>query len=97
MSRYEHLSIYQACYTLIREMYRIKIKLPASLKHDLGMQACAGSLRCLRCVVFANGSEKKSRPLQELQLEIETLRTYARLLHDLRGIGKGEFQGCRNA
>jgi hypothetical protein len=92
MSRYEHLGIYQACYTSIREIYRIKLKLPASLKHDLGAQTFASSLRCLRCVIFANGSQRKMRPLQELLLEIESLRTYTRLLYDLRGISHGEFQ-----
>ncbi|MBY0472496.1 four helix bundle protein [bacterium] len=92
MSRYEHLSLYQACYTFSREIYRIKLKLPAALKHDLGAQVFTSCLRCLRCVIFANGSQRKSRPLQELLLEIESLRTYTRLLHDLRGISKGEFQ-----
>jgi hypothetical protein len=92
MSRYEHLPLYQSCYTFCREIYRIKLKLTTSLKHDLGAQSFSSSLRCLRCVVFANGSVRKNRPLQELLLEIESLRTYVRLLLDLRGISKGEFQ-----
>ena len=92
MARYQHLPLYQLTFALVREIYRLKLKLPNALKHDLGSMLFASSLRCIRCVVLANGSEKKSRYLQEYLLEIEMLWTLSRLLYDLRGISKGEFQ-----
>jgi hypothetical protein len=92
MARYQHLPIYRAFYAFSREVYRIKIKLPKVLKHDLGSMLFVSSLRCLRCVVFANGSQKKLKPLQELLLEIEGIWALLRLLYDLKGISKGEFE-----
>jgi hypothetical protein len=92
MARYQHLPVYKTFYAFCREVYRIKAKLPQALRHDLGSMIFASSLRCLRCVVFANGSQKKLRPLQELLLEVEGLWTLLRLLYDLKGISKGEFE-----
>jgi hypothetical protein len=92
MARYQHLPIYQTAYSLTREIYRLKIKFPKVLKNDLGELLCASSLRCIRCVIFANGSQKKIKPLQELLLEVETLWTFSRLAYDLQAISKGEFQ-----
>jgi hypothetical protein len=92
MARYQHLPVYKAFYAFSREVYRIKLKLPQSLKHDLGSMLFMSSLRCIRCVVFANGAQKKLRPLQELLLEVEGLWTLLRLLYDLKGISKGEFE-----
>ena len=70
----------------------MKQKLPKDLKHDLGSMTFQATLRCIRCIVFANGLKTKQKPLQELLLEIEMLWSYLRLLHDLRGVSRGEFQ-----
>jgi len=92
MARYQHLPVYQTIYSITRELYRLKIKFPKHLKNDLGELFCASGLRCIRCVIFANGSQKKMKALQELLLEVETLWTLSRLAYDLQGISKGEFQ-----
>ena len=92
MARYQHLPLYQEAYGFSREIYRLKLKLPKDLKHDLGSLTFQATLRCIRCIVFANGLKIKQKPLQTLLLEIEMLWSYLRLLHDLRGISRGEFQ-----
>ena len=92
MARYQHLPLYQEVYSLLREIHKIRVKLPKDLKHELGVLIFQAALRCIRCIVFANGVKAKQKPLQELLLEIEMLWTYLRLLHDLKGISRGEFQ-----
>lgn len=92
MSRYQHLPLYDALYKFTREIYKIKILLPKSLKYDLGEALCKSVLRSLKLVVFANGSERKEAPLRDLVLEIETIWVYLRLLHDQKGISLGQFE-----
>ncbi|MBY0471377.1 four helix bundle protein [bacterium] len=92
MARYQHLPVYQALYSLNLKIYRLKLKLPKSLKHDLGQLFFETSVRCLRGVVLANGSANKVPALQRVLLEFETLWVYSRLLFDLRAISSGEFQ-----
>ncbi len=92
MGRYDHLQIYKSAYVLSREIHRTQLKIPKTLKFGLGTMAFESSLRCIKGVIFANGSQNKSRYLQEVALEIEMMWTYLRLLYDLKGITKGEFQ-----
>ena len=92
MARYQHLPIYKSCYVFSRECYRLKLKLPKMLKHDLGSEVFRSSLRCLKLIVLANGSQQKIKYLQSLLSEVEILWFYLRLLYDLRAISKGEFK-----
>ncbi|MFH1263154.1 MAG: four helix bundle protein [Pseudomonadota bacterium] len=92
MARYQHLPLYQFCYALTRELYRLRIKLPKTLKHDLGSTLCSSALHCLKLIIVANGQPDKEPALRSLRLEIECLWTYSRLLYDLRGISAGEFK-----
>jgi len=92
MSRYQHLPLYDALYRYTNELYKLKKSLPKDLKHDLGESICKSSLRALKLVVFANGSERKDAPLRDLALEIETQWVYLRLLHDQKGISIGLFE-----
>ena len=92
MSRYQHLPIYDAFYRYTNELYKLKKILPKDLKNDLCEAICKSSLRCLKLVVFANGSERKDAPLRDLALEIETQWVYLRLIHDQKGISLGQFE-----
>ena len=92
MARYQHLPVYQALYSLSLQSYRLKLKLPKTLKHDLGQVFFETAVRCVRGVILANGSANKVRPLQQVLLEFETLWVYSRLLFDLRAISSGEFR-----
>jgi hypothetical protein len=92
VTRYQHLSVYQALYSLSLQVYRLKLKLPKSVKHDLGQIFFESTVRCIRGVILANGSANKVRPLQQTLLEFETLWVYSRLLFDLRAISTGEFK-----
>jgi hypothetical protein len=92
VARYQQLRLYQACYALTREFYRLRAKLPKTLKYDLGTTACNSALRCLKLIIFGNSQHVKERALGHLVLEIECLWVFSRLLHDLRGISTGEFR-----
>lgn len=92
MSRYQHLPLYDALYRYTSELYKLKKGLPKDLKHDLGEAVCISALRCLKLVVFANGSERKDAPLRDLALEIETQWVYLRLIHDQKGVSLGQFE-----
>ncbi len=91
MARNQHLPIYQALYAFSREVHRLKVSLPKSLRSDLGSLLFSGALRCLRLTVIANGSKQKTRFLQQLYLEIEAIWVLLRLLHDLRAISGKQF------
>jgi hypothetical protein len=69
-----------------------RIHLPKALRYGLGAMLFQSTLRCIRGIVYANGSQNKSRPLQEVVLEIELIWTYLRMIYDFKGISQGEFQ-----
>jgi hypothetical protein len=83
MGRYQHLPLYDALFRYTKELYTLKDRLPKNIKNDLGQALCESSLRCLKLVIFANGSEKKEVPLRDLALEIESQWIYLRLVHDI--------------
>ncbi|MBF0367625.1 MAG: four helix bundle protein [Oligoflexia bacterium] len=92
MTRTHHLPIYASTYVFIREICRIKIKLPKNLKHDLGQESFASALKILKCIVLANKAKEKTGHLFRLILEVEVQWVMLRLLYDLRGISEGEFK-----
>ncbi len=92
MARFQHLEVYHDMYRFVRELYKLKMKLPQALRHDLGQAACLSALRVLKGITVANGSVNKSRTLNTVILEVEALWVHLRLLYDLKGISKGEFE-----
>jgi hypothetical protein len=92
MARYQHLPVYNLIYLLTREVHRVHAKLPKTIKFTLGSGFFESSLKCLKGVIVANGSQSKLLALQEVSLEIEVMWTFLRLLYDFKGITKGEFQ-----
>ena len=91
MARFKHLEIYQAAYKLNHEIYRTKLKLPKTLKYDLGEVTFKSSLKIIRGIIIANGSREKLKILQQIALEIETMWVYFRMMYDFQGISRGEF------
>lgn len=92
MARTQHLPLYSAAFVLVREIYRIRVKLPKMLKHDLGQEAFQSALKILKCVVVANRAHEKNRHITRLLLEVEVQWALLRLLYDLKGISEGEFK-----
>jgi len=92
MSRTQHLPLYSSIYVFTREIYRIKLKLPKVLKHDLGQEVFRSAIKLLKCVVLANRAREKERHISRLLLEVEVQWTFLRLLFELRGISEGEFK-----
>ena len=91
MSRHQ-LQLYQASYQYAKEIYRIKLKLPKSLKYDLGQESFSSSLNVVKCVALASRSKDKGRLILRLLAEAEAEWVFLRLLYDLRGISEGEFK-----
>ena len=60
MARTRHLPLYAAIYAFCRETYRLKVKLPKTLKHDLGQEAFGSSIKMLM-QNFTMGSHLISR------------------------------------
>lgn len=92
MAKFHQLEIYQSVYKFIKLMYEVKIKLPKILKYDLGRLSCESSLKLLRGVIIANGSQDKSKVLNLMAVEIDVIWQYLRLMYELKAISKGEFQ-----
>jgi hypothetical protein len=92
MARFQHLEVYHDLYKFVRDLYKLKQKLPQALKHDLGHLACLSALRALKGITVANGSLSKGRALYTVLLEIDSLWVQLRLMYDLKGISKGEFE-----
>lgn len=92
MARAQHLPLYLSAYQFSKAIYRIKLKLPKVLKHDLGQEAFSSALKILKCIVLANRAQDKSRHLSRLLLESEVQWVLLRLLFDLKGITEGEFK-----
>ena len=92
MARTQHLPIYQSVFIYTREVYRLRVGLPKSIKHDLGQEVCESSIKLLKCVVLANGSIKKDRFLNRLLLEVEVQWALLRLLYELKAVSAGQFK-----
>lgn len=92
MARSKHLQIYRDAYRFTRELYRVREKLPKTLKYGLGEMAFASALRMVRGIVVANGSKNKISPLQIVSLEIEVQWVFLRMMLDFKGISRSEFQ-----
>jgi hypothetical protein len=92
MARFKHLEVYQLSYRFTKMVYQTKLKVPKTLKNDLGQMIFESALRVTKGIVIANGSIDKTKTLNFVFLEIDVIWTFLRLLYDLKGISKGEFQ-----
>ena len=92
MARTQHTPIYQSVFAYTREMYRLRIGFPKSIKHDLGQEICESTIKLLKYVVIANGSAKKDAHLNRLVLEVEVQWALLRLLYELKAVSAGQFK-----
>lgn len=92
MANSHHLEIYRDAYRLNRDLFRLKAKLPKSLRYDLGESLTLSGLKALRWIVFANSLADKTKALENLALELKYMMVLLRLNHDLQGLSHGEHQ-----
>jgi len=71
VTRTRHLPLYSTIFSFAKDVYRLKMKLPKSLKHDLGQDVFSSSIKMLKLVVSANASTEKAAILSNLLIEIE--------------------------
>lgn len=92
MAKFHHLEVYQLSYRFTKMIFETKIKLPKTLKGDLGQMTFLSALKLTRGVIIASSSQDKSKVLNLVALEIDVIWQFLRLMYDLKGISKGEFQ-----
>ena len=92
MARTQHLPLYQSIFVYTKELYRLRVGFPKSIKHDLGQEVCESAIKLLKCVVLANASAKKDPFLNRLVLETEVQWALLRLLYELKAISGGQFK-----
>lgn len=92
MTKTREIPVYNNAYSYVREIYRIKIKLPKFIKHDLGQEMTLSAIKILEQIVTANRAHDKSKYLENATLQIELQWVFMRLMFDLKGISPGEFK-----
>ncbi len=86
-----NIPIYVSTYSYVKEVFKIKVRLPKILKYDLGQELFESSYKILKCIALANKAVEKTRYIERLIFEIETQWVTLRLLCDLQGLSSGAF------
>ncbi len=92
MARTKHLQVYQSAYAFSLEMYKLKLRMPVSLKHDLGSMIFSTSLEIIQEITIANSSVEKVKSLQKVLLSIESLWPLLRMAEDLKSISVNQYK-----
>ncbi len=92
MSRTKHLQVYQSAYAFSLEMYKLKLRMPVSLKHDLGAMIFSTSLVIVQEITIANSSVEKVKPLQKVLLSVESLWPLLKMAEDLKSISIHQYK-----
>jgi hypothetical protein len=92
VGRVAELEIYKTTYVLLREMTRIREKMPRTLKYEVGAEMMKSGIAVVRHISRAARKESKFDELFELMTECELLWTWVRLAHEWRGMSLGEFR-----
>ena len=71
MARHDHLDIYKSSYVFIRELMKMRHKMPKTLKYDLGEKCLDSGFNCIRKIIEANSQVDKKQTLKELSTEID--------------------------
>lgn len=79
----EELKILQKCYDMIQYGYVCLRQYPKSEKHTLAAETKHSMLELLRLIIRANRRYFKKTTIQDLDIELDTLRYYIRLAQDL--------------
>ncbi len=80
----EELKILQKCYDMIQYGYICLRQYPKAEKHTLAAETKQSMLELLRLIIRANKRYYKKTTIQDLDVELDTLRHYIRLAKDLR-------------
>jgi len=87
------LEIYKVAYVLVREMHRVRIKMPKALKHDIGQEMMNAGFKVIRGIVVASRTTgDKSEAIREFLTEGEVLWTWLRLAYDFGALSQGELR-----
>jgi four helix bundle protein len=79
----EELKILQKTYDMIKYGYICLRQFPKSEKHTFAAEIKRSMLSMLRLLIQANRKYYKKMTIQELDVELDTLRYYARLAKDM--------------
>lgn len=79
----DDLIILQKCYDMIQYGYICLRQYPKSEKHTLAAETKVCMLNLLKLIIQANKRYYKKTTLQDIDVELETLRHYTRLAQSL--------------
>jgi len=86
------IPIYSVAYGFTRDIYRLKMSLPKTVRHDLGQELALSAIEIMKYVVLANRSHDKAPHLRGLLLQVEIQWVLMRMTFDLKAISAGEFK-----
>ncbi len=81
----EELKILQKTYDMVQYGYICLRRFPKSERHTLAAEVKGHMFQILRLILVANRRRDKRAVLMELDVELELLRLYVRLAHDVVG------------
>ncbi|GAC42344.1 diversity-generating retroelement protein Avd [Paenibacillus popilliae] len=79
----EELKILQKCYDMVQYGYICLRQYPKSEKHTLVAETKQCMMGLIRLMITANRRYYKKTAIQDLDVELDTLRYYTRLARDL--------------
>ncbi|MHB8182870.1 MAG: diversity-generating retroelement protein Avd [Candidatus Desulforudaceae bacterium] len=79
----DDLKILQKTYDMLQYGYTCLRQYPKSEKHTLAAETKRAMLGLLRAIIKANKRHHKQAAIQDADVELETLRHFIRLGHDL--------------
>lgn len=85
------LVIFEKAYTFALWITAASLKFPKNQRFTLGQQLCNGAHTVLRGIIRANAAREKAALLYELSVELDTLRIFVRLAHDLRLLSNKQY------
>lgn len=85
------LIIFEKAYTFTLWIYAAASKFPKQQRFVLGQQLGNASLEVLRGIIRANAARNKAPLLYQLSVDLDTLRIFIRLAHDLRFLSGKQY------
>lgn len=85
------LIIFEKAYTFALWIFTASSKFPKNQRFTLGQQLCNQSLDIVRGIIRANAARNKGPLLYQLSVDLDTLRIFIRLAHDLRFLSGKQY------
>lgn len=85
------LIIFEKAYTFALWLHAASNKFPKSQRFTLAQQLCNRALDIVRGIIRANAARDKGPILRDVSVDLDTLRIFVRLAHDLRLLSNKQY------